>query len=140
MPSLAAFEALLADKTRQAGRYRRIAALADNYSMITYPTLVEMPGAPGREGWGNLQITDTGVGTPCSNDADCVGIGACITDGSGSRFCTRACGSGEFGDPYVCCSGCSELVASQLPFTGTACLIEDIAEQLRAPPASCTCD
>lgn len=140
MPSLAAFEALLADETRQAGRYHRTAALADNYSMITYPTLVEIPGTPGTEGWGNLPITGTGVGTPCSTDADCVGIGTCITDGSGSGFCTRACGSGECGDPYVCCSGCSELVASQLPFTGSACLIEDIAEQLRAPPASCTCD
>lgn len=39
MPSRAGFQALLDDETRQAGRYHRLAALAHNYSLITYPAL-----------------------------------------------------------------------------------------------------
>ena len=39
MPSRAGFQALLDDATRQAGRYHRLAALANNYSLITYPAL-----------------------------------------------------------------------------------------------------
>ena len=140
MPSLAGFEALLADETRQAARYHRYAALSSNYSMITYPVLNDIPGTPDTIGAEPLPVTDTGVGTLCTTDADCVGIGSCLTDGSGQGFCTRMCGSGECGEPYVCCNSCSELVAAQLPFEGSACLLEEIAGQLRAAPASCTCD
>jgi hypothetical protein len=43
MPSMAGFEALLDNETRQAGRYHRYAALADNYSLITYPTVLDIP-------------------------------------------------------------------------------------------------
>jgi hypothetical protein len=39
MPSMAGFQALLANETRQEGRYHRLAALAHNYSLITYPGL-----------------------------------------------------------------------------------------------------
>lgn len=43
MSSMAGFQALLDDSTRQDGRYHRHAALQNNYSMITYPTLSEIP-------------------------------------------------------------------------------------------------
>jgi hypothetical protein len=43
MSSLAGFRALLDDSTRQDGRYHRHAALQNNYSMITYPTLSQIP-------------------------------------------------------------------------------------------------
>ena len=44
MPSMAGFQALLDDEERQAGRYHRLAALAHNYSMITYPLINNLPG------------------------------------------------------------------------------------------------
>ena len=43
MSSMAGFEALLDDSTRQDGRYHRYAALQHNYSMITYPALSQIP-------------------------------------------------------------------------------------------------
>jgi hypothetical protein len=43
MPSMAGFEALLDNETRQQGRYHRYAALANNYSLITYPTVLDIP-------------------------------------------------------------------------------------------------
>lgn len=140
MPSMAGFEALLANGTRQDGRYHRYAALANNYSMITFPSLNELLETSNSGGEGQLPITQYGVGTPCSTDADCVGIGTCLSDGTSLGFCTRQCGSGECGDPYVCCHSCSELVAPQLPFNGSACLVSEITEQLTASPASCTCN
>lgn len=45
MSSRAGFEALLDDSTRQDGRYHRYAALQNNYSMITYPDLSQIPYA-----------------------------------------------------------------------------------------------
>jgi hypothetical protein len=143
MPSLAGFQALLDDETRQAGRYHRYAALAHNYSLITYPNVVDIPGAPTHGGAEPPPVTDDGVGTLCTSDDDCPGNGVdtCLTDGGGAGFCTReGCGSGECQSPYVCCHDCSALVAPMLPFEGGACLFDDIIEQLTAAPASCTCD
>ena len=141
MPSMAGFQALLADETRQEGRYHRLAALADNYSMITYPIINSFPDGSDDPGdLGFLPITDTGVGTICTSDADCVGIGFCLSDGSGPGFCSRVCGSGECGDPYVCCSACSEAAAPLLPFSGSACMVDQFAEPLTAAPVSCTCE
>jgi hypothetical protein len=143
MPSLAGFQALLDDETRQAGRYHRHAALAHNYSLITYPNVVDIPGAPTQGGAEPPPVTDDGVGTLCTSDEDCPGNGVdtCLTDGSAAGFCTReGCGSGECEPPYVCCHDCSELVAPMLPFEGSACLPGDVIEQLTAAPASCTCD
>ncbi|MEE4218700.1 MAG: hypothetical protein V2I48_13885 [Xanthomonadales bacterium] len=142
MPSMAGFQALLADETRQAGRYHRLAALANNYSMITYPIVNNIP-----DGSEDMQtpplvppITDTGVGTICNSDDDCVGIGFCLTDGNGPGICSRMCGSGECGTSYVCCHSCSELAALQLPFSESACIPEDSAVQLSAAPVSCICN
>jgi haloalkane dehalogenase len=145
MPSLEGFNALLDDETRQDGRYHRYAALADNYSLITYPELNVIPGAPGSGdagsgGVGQLPVTDLGVGTVCMTDADCVGIGTCLSDGLSAGFCTRQCGSGECGSPYTCCHSCSASVAAQLPFSDSACLVGDFVDQLVAAPASCTCE
>jgi hypothetical protein len=139
MPSLAGFEALLADETRQAGRYHRYAALAHNYSLITYPQLNEIPGAVGTDA-DTLPVTEDGVGTSCRTDADCEGIGWCISDGAATGFCTRACVANACGAPYSCCRSCSETVASQLPFSDSACLPQNVVDQLTQPPASCTCD
>jgi hypothetical protein len=138
MPSLEAFDALLADDTRQSGRYHRYAALAHNYSLITYPEINDFPGGPNTIE--PFPITEYGVGTVCANDADCVGIGTCLSDGSGMGFCTRVCGAGECGDPYLCCHSCSSSVSSRLPFEESAFLTADISEQLMASPASCTCN
>jgi hypothetical protein len=142
MPSMAGFQALLDDDTRQAGRYHRLAALANNYSMITYPFLNNIPdGSDDSEAPPLLPpVTDTGVGTICTSDADCVGIGFCLTDGNGPGICSRMCGSGECGDSYVCCHSCSELAAAQLPFSESACMLEDVAGQLSSAPVSCTCE
>ncbi len=146
MPSQEGFQALLDDETRQEARYHRHAALADNYSLITFPELNEIPGAPGVDGGSgtgsaeSLPVTELGVGKVCMSDADCVGIGSCLTDGIGAGFCTRQCGSGECGSPYLCCHSCSASVAEQLPFSDSACLPGDFSAQLTAAPASCTCE
>ena len=146
-PSRAGFQALLDDPTRQAGRYHRLAALADNYSLITYPTIVDIPGAPSggtAPGGGPLPVTADGTGTICGSDSDCPGGGVdrCLSDdGSAAGFCTReGCGVGECQSPYLCCRECAELVANMLPFEGSACLPSGIADQLTAAPTSCTCD
>jgi hypothetical protein len=140
MPSMEGFRALLDNETRQAGRYHRLAALAHNYSMITYPSLNAIPGSDGSGGSDPLPVTESGVGTICTSDADCVGIGFCLTDGNGPGFCSRQCGSGECGDRYVCCRECSALAAPSLPFTESACMVDEFADQLTASPVSCTCD
>jgi hypothetical protein len=142
MPSMAGFQALLADETRSAGSYHRLAALANNYSMITYPFINNIPDGSEDTETPPLvpPITETGVGTICTSDADCVGIGFCLTDGSGPGFCSRMCGSGECGESYVCCHSCSELAAPQLPFSESACILEDFAGQLSAAPVSCSCE
>ncbi len=142
MPSMAGFQALLDDETRQAGRYHRLAALANNYSMITYPFINNIPDASDDSEAPPLlpPITDTGVGTICTSDADCVGIGFCLTDGNSPGICSRVCGSGECGDSYVCCHSCSEFAAPLLPFSESACMLENVATQLSSAPVSCTCD
>ena len=143
MPSRAAYQALLEDASRQAVSYHREAALAGSYAMTGSPTLNSVPGAPdvaGPGGGAALPITELGVGSICLSDADCEGIGSCLSDGVTPGFCTRMCGSGECGSPYQCCSSCSALVAAQLPFSESACLPPQFATQLSAAPASCTCD
>jgi hypothetical protein len=142
MPSMAGFQALLDDETRQAGRYHRHAALANNYSMITTPVINNIPDGSDDTPSDPLlpPVTDTGVGTICTSDADCVGIGFCLSDGNGRGFCSRMCGSGECGESYVCCHSCSDLAAPLLPFTESACIIESVANQLRSAPVSCTCE
>ena len=142
MPSRAGFQALLDDEGRVAGRYHRLAALADNYSMITTPLLSDIP----RDGGGGstmLPVTADGTGTVCSSDADCPGGGvdSCLSDGRGPGFCTReGCGAGECQSPYLCCRACAAVVADMLPFDGSACLPETLAPSLTQAPASCTCD
>ena len=142
MPSLAGFEALQDDATQQDASYHRLAALANNYSMITYPAINNLPGSENTDGnTGNLlPVTETGVGTICSTDADCVGIGFCVTDGNGPGFCSMNCGSGECGDSYSCCHSCSALAEALLPFSGSACMVNQAVGQLTAAPVSCTCD
>ena len=142
MPSMAGFQALLEDETREAGRYHRLAALANNYSMITYPLVNAIPsGSEDTEQPPQAPpITEAGVGTICNSDADCVGIGFCLTDGSSPGICSRMCGSGECGESYVCCHSCSAAAAPQLPFSESACIPEASASQLSSAPVSCTCE
>jgi hypothetical protein len=145
MSSMAGFQALLDDPTRQAGKYHRKAALAHNYSMITFPTISQIPYADGSTGGGSPPpVTQDGTGTLCQIDENCPGNGVdkCLTDGVAAvGFCTRqGCGAGQCQSPYVCCRDCAEMVAAMLPFEGSACLPDDIAPQLTAAPASCTCD
>lgn len=141
MSSMAGFQALLDDDTRQAGRYHRLAALQHNYSMITFPMLSRIPYADGDPG-SLLPVTVDGVGTLCSSDIDCPGDGVdkCLSEG-GTGFCTReGCGAGECEAPYVCCHDCAEAVTAMLPFEGSACFPDDMTGQLTAAPVSCTCD
>jgi hypothetical protein len=143
MSSMAGFQALLDDDTREAGRYHRHAALQNNYSMITFPRLSTIPYADGDPGGGSpLEVTEDGIGTLCSSDADCPGGGVdtCLAEG-GMGFCTReGCGAGECTGSYLCCRECAEAVAAMLPFDGSACLPAEVVTQLTAAPISCTCD
>jgi hypothetical protein len=144
MSSQAGFQALLDDDTREAGRYHRYAALADNDSMIMFPRISTIPYADGDPGGGSpLEVTEDGVGTICTSDAECPGGGVdtCLTDGGAAGFCTReGCGAGECQSPYLCCHDCAEAVAAMLPFDGSACLPSDVVGQLTVAPVSCTCD
>jgi hypothetical protein len=143
MPSKAGFQALLDDPTRQEGRHHRHAALAHNYSMITYPLISQIPGSPGGGGSAVPPVTSDGTGTICQTDDDCPGNGVdkCLTDGGSAGICTReGCGAGECQSPYLCCHDCSEAVASMLPFDGSACIPELALPTLTAAPVSCTCD
>ena len=110
--------------------------------MITYPVINNIPdGSEDTESPPLVPpITETGVGTICNSDADCVGIGFCLTDGNGPGICSRMCGSGECGESYVCCHSCSALTAPQLPFSESACFLEGSANQLSSAPVSCTCE
>jgi hypothetical protein len=142
MSSMAGFQALLDDSTRQDGRYHRIAALQHNYSMVTYPMLSDIP-YEGDDGGTPPPVTEDGVGTLCMVDGDCPGDGVetCLSEGGGPGFCTReGCDAGECGAPYVCCRECAEAVAAMLPFEGSACLPAGVVPQLTAAPVSCTCD
>jgi hypothetical protein len=144
MSSMAGYQALLDDDTRQAGRYHRLAALKHNYSMITFPTLSQIPYAGGGAGGSSPPpVTQDGTGTLCQTDENCPGNGVdkCLTDGGAGGFCTReGCGAGECQSPYVCCHDCAEAVAVMLPFSGSACLPGDMIKQLTVAPVSCTCD
>jgi hypothetical protein len=144
MSSQAGFQALLDDATRQDGRYHRYAALADNDSMIMFPQISAIPYADGDPGGGSpLEVTEDGVGTLCTSDADCPGGGVdtCLIDGAGPGFCTRqGCGAGECQSPYLCCRDCAEVAAAMLPFDGSACLPSDVVGSLTVAPVSCTCD
>jgi pimeloyl-ACP methyl ester carboxylesterase len=144
MSSMAGFQALLDDDTRVAGRYHRLAALQHNYSMITFPTVSQIPYADGDSGsTGSLPVTSDGTGTICQTDDDCPGDGVnkCLTDGSGVGFCTReGCEIGDCEPPYLCCRDCNPAVAAMLPFEGSACIPGNMVGQLTAAPVSCTCD
>jgi hypothetical protein len=144
MSSQAGFQALLDDATRQDGRYHRYAALADNDSMMMFPQISAIPYADGDPGGGSpLEVTEDGVGTLCTSDADCPGGGVdtCLIDGAGPGFCTRqGCGAGECQSPYLCCRDCAEVAAAMLPFDGSACLPSDVVGSLTVAPVSCTCD
>jgi len=144
MSSMAGFEALLEDDTREAGRYHRYAALQHNYSMITFPTLSQFPNAGDDDGGEAPPVAADGTGTICQSDADCPGDGVdfCLMEpGSPGGFCTRSsCDAGECASPYVCCRDCNPVVASSLPFEESTCLPDDVVAALTAAPASCTCD
>jgi hypothetical protein len=143
MSSMAGFQALLDNPDRQAASYHRLAALAHNYSMITFPIISQIPYADGDPVVTPPPVTADGTGTPCMTDGDCPGNGVdkCLNpDGTGG-FCTReGCGAGQCQTPYLCCHDCSEAVAPMLPFEGSACFPEAITSQLTASPVSCTCD
>ena len=142
MPSGAGYEAYAASESVETADYHRKAALADVYSMATEPSLnlLSDQSDADEEPGTLLPVTDTGVGTICTSDADCVGIGFCISDGNGPGFCSRECGAGECGDGYQCCHSCSALFAGLLPFSDSACMVEAAAGQLSAPPLSCSCE
>lgn len=145
VPSQAARDAVLSDPDVVAAQHHHDAALEDAYGVAVNALISSFPGG---EGGGDdtptpPPVTPDGMGTPCLSDADCPGDGVdtCISDGSSTGFCTReACGAGECESPYACCRDCSDLVASMLPFEGSACFPEDSVAQLTAAPASCTCD
>ncbi|MEM1141511.1 MAG: hypothetical protein AAGI88_02915 [Pseudomonadota bacterium] len=148
VPSQAGYQAFLDDEARQQAEYHREAALENRYSMITSPFVTTISGNGGGndDEEGDAQppaavppITEAGVGTPCFSDDDCVGVGFCLSGGAGPGFCSRMCGAGECGEGFTCCSDCSEFAAAQLPFTGSACIVEAAVPQLSAPPISCTC-
>ncbi len=145
MSSMAGFEALLDDQTRQAGRYHRLAALEHNYSIVSFPMISQIPYSDGSApGESPLEVTEDGVGSICTSDADCPGSGVdkcLVSRGAPAGFCTRqGCGAGQCQAPYLCCRDCSEQVASMLPFDGSACLPAQAVAQLTAAPISCTCD
>ncbi|MBW2700142.1 MAG: hypothetical protein JRF33_04930 [Deltaproteobacteria bacterium] len=142
MPSRAGFDSLEADPTRLNVQYHREAALEDAYSLVTYPQLLAIPGAPGGGGE-PPPVTDDGTGTLCQADDDCPGNGVetCIKPEGDTGFCSRqGCEAGDCEAPYLCCRQCNEAIAAFLPFTGSACFPGDRIEQLLAVPASCTCD
>ncbi len=143
MPSRAGFDSLVKDPTRQDGQHHREAALEHTYSLVTYPELSAIPGAPAAAGSTPPPVTDDGTGTLCEADDECPGDGVdkCVVAEGATGFCTRqGCGAGDCEAPYVCCRGCSEVVAAFLPFSGSACFPGDQVERLVAAPASCTCD
>ena len=141
MSSQAGFQALLDDETRNAGKYHRAAALQHNYSMITFPTLSQIPFA-GDTGGDAFDVTPNGTGTLCQTDDDCPGDGlVCLSDGGAGGFCTPAsCGSGTCEAPYLCCHDCSPVVQSSLPFEDSACIPDALVSALTEEPVSCSCD
>jgi pimeloyl-ACP methyl ester carboxylesterase len=90
----------------------------------------------------SLPVTSDGTGTPCTTDADCVGLVAstCLTDGTSGGFCTiEMCEPDSCGDAYTCCGDCDPAAAGQLPFEESACIPEAAADLLE-DGAGCTCE
>lgn len=142
MSSRAGFEALLDDETRQAGRYHRYAALADNDSVIMYPALSSIPYADIDGSTAPPEVTPNGTGTLCQEDADCPDERfLCLSDGGAGGFCTlEGCAPGACEGSYVCCHDCNPAMSSQLPFEGSACFPSEFSAALTNAPVSCTCD
>jgi hypothetical protein len=142
MSSRAGFEALLDDETRQAGRYHRYAALADNDSLIMYPAISEIPYIDLGGSATPPEVTPNGTGTLCQEDGDCPDERfVCMSDGGSGGFCTpEGCASGACEGSYVCCHDCNPAVASQLPFDGSACFPSEFSAALTNAPVSCICD
>jgi hypothetical protein len=140
MSSMAGFEALLEDEARSEGRYHRIAALADNDSMVLFPGLSNIPYSDDSAD-APLEVTPNGTGTICEDVSDCPTDFICLTDGSGPGFCTPStCSSGTCEGSYVCCHDCNPGFEDALPFEESACLPDAAAPTLEAEPVSCTCD
>ncbi len=145
VPSGAAWQALHDDPNVVAAAHHFDAAVEDAYGLATLPTISRIPGAVeggDDDGGTTLPVTPDGTGTPCIVDADCPGDGVetCLNPGGVGGFCTRqGCGSGDCESPFTCCGGCSEAVAAQLPFEGSACLPTNLVDQVTQAPASCTC-
>jgi haloalkane dehalogenase len=144
MSSMAGFQALLDDEARQEGRYHRLAALQNNYSMTTFPTISQIPYVDSVPvGQYTPWITADGTGTPCQNDEECPGNGVdcCMKLQDDVGLCTReGCEEGECQFPYVCCHDCNEALASMLAFEGSACIPEELVPRFTAEPLSCICD
>lgn len=141
MPSKAGFQALLDDKTRQEGRYHRHAALAHNYSIISYPNVNDIPSAPSSGGPQPPPVASDGTGTICTDDSSCSKLKAkkCLKQGS-AGFCTvEGCTKGSCADKYLCCHDCKPELASFLPFKGSACFPANATSTLTGQ-AGCTCD
>ena len=143
MSSQAGYQALLDDQTRQEGRYHRLAALADNDSMIMYPMISAIPYVDGSGGGPTPpEVTPNGTGTVCQAASDCPDDSfICLSDGGAGGFCTpQGCEAGACEGSYLCCRDCSPMVAAQLPFEGSACFPGAFTTALTNAPASCTCD
>ena len=142
MSSQAGFQALLDDETRQAGRYHREAALADNDSMILYPLLSAIPYVDGTENLTPPEVTPNGTGTVCQEDGDCPDARfICLSDTGAGGFCTpQGCEAGTCEGSYRCCRDCDPAMADQLPFEGSACFPDEFTTALTNAPVFCTCD
>lgn len=141
MPSRAGFQALLDDQTRQDGRYHRYAALAHNYSIISYPTVSDIPGSVSSGNSQTPPVASDGSGTICTDDSTCSTLKAkkCLKQGN-AGFCTvEGCQKGACADGYLCCHDCKPELASFLPFKGSACLPSSATNGLTGQ-AGCTCD
>ncbi|MBW2586169.1 MAG: hypothetical protein JRD92_04395 [Deltaproteobacteria bacterium] len=137
-PSHAAFAAVVADPTRQAGQVHREAAIEDTYTTANQ-VFVNGLSEDG-SGGGLPEVTDNGTGTLCATDATCEGQEAdfCLSF-EGAGFCTvTGCGAGTCEGDYLCCHDCADFAADLLPFEGSACLPSFAIAQVSA--AQCTCD
>ena len=144
MSSQAGFQALLDDDTREAGRYHRYAALADNDSMMMIsPAISAIPYVDGDgSGAEPPEVTPNGTGTICQDDDDCPDDSfICLSDGGTGGFCSpQGCTSGSCEGSYACCHDCNPLVVDQLPFEESACFPDAFTGPLTNAPVSCTCD
>ncbi|MEL7371681.1 MAG: hypothetical protein AAFN74_22345 [Myxococcota bacterium] len=142
VPSRAARDAFASNATVAAADFHREAAWSEAFLLPVAADISMLPGAPASDTM-VPPVTADGTGTLCQQDGDCPGDGVdtCFSAGEPTGFCTReGCLGGDCQAPYVCCRACSDLVASMLPFDGSACLPSGLSAQLTAAPASCTCD